>query len=119
MAFGLSAGAATLLGAVAAPIVGGLISSGASKSASNVQADASNRVADIQKQMYDQNQQNLRPYMQGGNVALSSLMGKLHDGSLGGSFTPQDYLANKDPGYQFQLDQGNQALRPTAGVGYA
>lgn len=38
-------------------------------------------------------------------------------GSLTAAFTPQDYLNNQDPGYQFQLQQGNQALRNAAGAG--
>lgn len=38
-------------------------------------------------------------------------------GSLTAAFTPQDYLNNQDPGYQFQLQQGTQALRNAAGAG--
>lgn len=38
-------------------------------------------------------------------------------GSLTSAFTPQDFLNNKDPGYQFQLNQGTQALRNAAGAG--
>lgn len=38
-------------------------------------------------------------------------------GSLAAAFTPQDYLNNKDPGYDFQLQQGTQALRNAAGAG--
>jgi hypothetical protein len=40
-------------------------------------------------------------------------------GSLTSQFTPQDFLNNLDPGYQFQLQTGAQALRnaDTPGVG--
>ena len=61
--------------------------------------------------MENTTRQDYSPYMQQGKVALSSLMGKINSGQLGGSFTGADYLANKDPGYDFQLQQGNQALQ--------
>lgn len=38
-------------------------------------------------------------------------------GSLTAAFTPQDYLDNQDPGYQFQLQQGTQALRNASAAG--
>lgn len=38
-------------------------------------------------------------------------------GSLTAAFTPQDYLNNQDPGYQFQLQQGTQALRNASAAG--
>lgn len=95
----------------------GLIGSDASQSAADTQSAASGRLAAQQNGMYQQNQQNLQPYMQGGNVALSSLGGKLANGSLGGQFTQQDYLNNKDPGYDFQLNQGNNALLNSQAAG--
>lgn len=96
---------------IGAGLGGALISANASKSAANTQADAANAATAQQEAMYEQNQANLKPYMDGGNVSLSTLSGKLADGSLGGNFTAADYLANKDPGYSFQLDQGQQALQ--------
>ena len=110
---GLSPG---LIGA-GVSLANGLMGSNASSNAAGGQVAASNRTADMQQGMYDQNQKNLQPYMQGGNVALSSLSGKLADGSLGGQFSNADFLANKDPGYQFQLDQGNQALQSSQAAG--
>jgi len=40
-------------------------------------------------------------------------------GQLTSNFTPQDFLNNLDPGYQFQLQTGGQAIRnaDTPGVG--
>ena len=49
----------------------------------------------------------LNPYLQTGNAANSKLGGYLGLGGAGGSAA--DILA-ASPGYQFQLDQGNQAL---------
>lgn len=102
---------------IGAGLGGALISANASKSAANTQANAANAATAQQEGMYEQNQANLQPYMQGGNVALSSLNGKLASGALGGSFTPADYLANQDPGYSFQLNQGQQALQNSQAAG--
>jgi len=102
---------------IGAGLGGALISSSASKSAANTQADAANNATAQQLAMYQQNQSNLQPYMQGGNTALSTLSGKMADGSLGGNFMPADYLANKDPGYDFQLNQGQQALQNSQAAG--
>jgi len=103
--------------AAAASLAGSLISSSAASDAAQTQVDASNRTADMQKGMYDQNQKNLAPYNAQGTSALSTLTGKMADGSLGGQFTSKDYLSNKDPGYQFQLLQGNQALQNSQAAG--
>jgi len=45
--------------------------------------------------------------------------GDLSFGQLTSNFTPQDFLNNLDPGYQFQLQTGGQAIRnqDTPGVG--
>src|ERR1035438_6520157 len=54
----------------------------------------------------------------GATTALTSQFGTA--GAPGNApFTAQDYLANQDPGYQFQLQTGGQALRnaDTPGVG--
>ncbi|HEY8879215.1 MAG TPA: hypothetical protein VIN03_16725 [Roseateles sp.] len=91
--------------------LGGAISgSNASHDAAGQQVDAANNATALQKAMYEQNQRNLSPYMQGGTSALSSILDMFKSGQLGGQFTGADYLANKDPGYDFQLQQGQQAL---------
>lgn len=94
-----------------AGLAGAVISSNAAQSAAGTQAAAADAATAQQEAMYQKSQQNLAPYMAGGNTALSTLNGKLANGSLGGSFTPADYLENQDPGYQFQLGQGQQALQ--------
>jgi len=50
----------------------------------------------------------LNPYMQSGTQANTMLQNQLSGGQLGGSFAPGDLT--KDPGYQFNLQQGEQAL---------
>lgn len=60
----------------------------------------------------------INPYMASGEQANTMLQNKLASGQLGASFTPGDLT--KDPGYQFNLEQGEQALarRQAAGGNY-
>lgn len=53
-------------------------------------------------------QAGLQPYSQAGLAANTQLQNSLSNGSLGGTFAPGDLT--KDPGYQFQLQQGQQAI---------
>lgn len=115
MAFGISAGAWLAAGAV---VGGSLISANASKSAANSQVGAANNATQLQQQIYNQNQANLSPYMGFGKDAGTTLASMLAPGGqLTQSFTPADYLANKDPGYEFQLQQGQQALQNSQAAG--
>ena len=51
------------------------------------------------------------PYQEQGEYATQQIREGLDTGTLGGSFTPDQYL--ESPDYQFQLEQGNQALDRT------
>ncbi len=53
-------------------------------------------------------QNQLNPYMDTGRQSNEMLSNKLGSGQLGGTFTPGDLT--RDPGYQFRLAQGEQAL---------
>jgi hypothetical protein len=109
------------LGAVGWGVVAaGALGAGAAVYSSNQQSKAANNAANIQKDALATNQANLTPYVQQGNAAgtqLSTLMGTGGNpnapgyGSLTHNFSAQDYLNNQDPGYQFQLQQGQQALQ--------
>lgn len=100
------------MSAIATAIVGGAVISGlASNSAASTQADAANNATATQQGMFNTTQANLQPYMGQGSISLSSLMGKINNGQLGGTFTGQDYLNNQDPGYGFQFQQGLQGLQ--------
>lgn len=50
----------------------------------------------------------LEPYQQTGLNANSELNRRIQSGELGSAYTAEDFQA--DPGYQFRLEQGNQAL---------
>lgn len=104
--------------AAAAVVGGALIGGAASKSAANTQADSANAATQAQLQMFNQTQQNLQPWVTSGQSSLASLQ----SGLANGQFTPQsvsgyaNYQAptmaqfQSDPGYQFQLQQGLNAL---------
>jgi hypothetical protein len=65
----------------------------------------------IEKQLLAQqraNQNLLQPYNEQGLQANQQINDAVNSGSLGAAFSPED-LEN-DPGYQFRLEQGNQAL---------
>lgn len=107
--------------AMAAATVGGsLISSHASNKAADTQANAANHAADLQQQNLAQTRQSLQPFINSGYDAQTSLrnmlgMGAPTDqgtyGSLMKPFGAAEFQKYQDPGYQFQLDQGNKALQ--------
>lgn len=106
-------GIGSILGAVAGPVISGIMGGNASQQAAQTQAGAANQASALQQQMYQQTQQNLAPWLQGGNVALSalqkglglsgpgiggspSLTGSGPPGTMGTSFNP---ALLSDPAY--------------------
>jgi len=94
----------------------------------NKQASAQEQAANTQAGMFNTIVGQEQPFINAGYGAttqLQQLMGiggnskAANYGSLNKPFTAQDYLANQDPGYAFQLKTGGQALRnsDTPGVG--
>jgi hypothetical protein len=104
---------------VAAAIAGGaIVSAGvgaySANKAAGAQKDAANQASNTQMGMFNQIQQNEQPYMSAGNAAvgqLSSIYG------LGGKGPNAQSIMNtlqQLPGYQFQMNQGVQALDRSA-----
>lgn len=103
---------------VAAAIAGSaVLGAVTSKGASNAQANASQQAQDTQLQMFNQNQQNLSPWLQSGqqgNQALQQFLGL----GPGGSFNANApgvapfnaSMLPGDPSYQWRLQQGENAL---------
>lgn len=107
----------------AASMIGGAISSSGAQSAARTQADAANRAADLQKQMFDKQVELQDPYRQAGLTGQNRLMELLGLGGNAGAagygryardFGMQDY--QQDPGYRFRLSEGLKALGHTAGA---
>ena len=94
-------------------IGGALIGAVGSNSAANTQADAANAATATQKAMFDQTQQNVAPWLQAGQGALAQ---QIAGTQPGGELNQQIYQPptmqqlQQDPGYQFQLQQGTNAL---------
>lgn len=96
--------------------------------AAGTQAGGQIQAANTQQSMFNTITGQQQPFIQAGYGAtsrLSDLLGTSGNkgaagyGSLTSGFTPADFLANLDPGYQFQLQTGGQAIRnaDTPGVG--
>jgi len=121
---------------VAAAVVGSsLIGADAAGKAANTQASAARYAADLQKQMFDQQNAQLAPSRAAGYGALSTL-GSLGSGTYGmydaqgnpigqgvGSgylqhqFNAEDLKAGLAPNYDFMLQQGQMANQRQANVG--
>jgi len=114
----LGAGALSVGGSIAS----GLIGSNAATTAAGEQAQAANNATNTQLGIFNQTQQNLLPYNQVGQSALSQLaqlFGLSTTGGTGTGVTPAtSQLATSAltnyPGYQFGLQQGNLAQQQSA-----
>jgi hypothetical protein len=111
------------VGVAGASLVGGLLSSGASEEASKQQVAAERAALAQQQSMFNTEQSNEQPYIQGGAGAqnqLNYLLGEGNQASYGsgsnasGSFGSLNQPFNAQtfqsmsPAYQFQLQQGGQ-----------
>lgn len=98
---------ASLVGTLAV----GAMSSGAASSAANSQADASAASISEQRRQADRSYADQAPYRQAGTNALGQLQGEIGQ-------QPTAAQVMSDPGYQFGLQQGQQALdRQSAAAG--
>lgn len=95
-------------------IVGGailgstLLSSNAAGKAADTQAAASDRAAQLQKEMFDKQVELQAPWRQAGERALTKL-------EAASDYTPFSYNAfTADPGYAFRLAEGQKALERSA-----
>jgi len=96
-----------------ATVIGGVLSSNAAGKAANAQAGAAANATAEQQREFDANQANLKPYRDAGLSVLPQLTsGLAPGGQFNRNFTMADF--NKDPGYQFRMDQGSQALQRSA-----
>lgn len=93
-----------------AALIGGVVSSNAAGKAADAQQNAASTASNTQLQMFNQEQANSAPWLQSGNAALTQLNSEMPD--LTRKFTAQDFQS--DPGYQFQLQQGQQAMQRSA-----
>jgi len=109
--FGMSAATAALVGAGAATVGSALISSNAASKAADKQAQGTSDALAENRRQFDVTQANQAPYLEAGKLALGKLATE--------NDTPLDATGiQMDPGYQFGLHQGQQAIdRQTAAAG--
>lgn len=120
MAFGISAGAAALIGggvAAAGSIISGMAGASASESAANTQAAAADRAAELQYKQYKEQQELQKPFREAGLTAQNKLLDYLGlspnaSGKYAGDFGMTNF--QQDPGYAFRLSEGTKALERTA-----
>ncbi len=90
--------------AIGASIGGGIDQSNAISGAAGAQAGATQAGIDEQRRQFDLTRSDTAPYRAAGTAALGQLQTE-----MGKPVTAADVMA--DPGYQFGLDQGQQALQ--------
>lgn len=108
----IGTGTALLLGA-GAGLIGAGMQAGAAKDAAGMQAESTSYAADIQKQMFDIQNQQQAPYRQAGYGALTRI-GELLPG-LTKPVSREEIMGL--PGYQFAMEQGTGAARQMMNVG--
>ena len=112
MGAGISVGTGLALaaGATAATgVAGSIISSNAAQSAANTQAQAADQASQLQQNQYQQTRSDLLPFQQEGTAANQTLNAELP--SLTAPFQPTQAQLAATPGYQFTLQQGEQAVQ--------
>lgn len=94
-------------------IVGGLVTSDASRRAANKQADAASQANQLAAEQYQQTRTDLMPWMRAGQQALPQLQA----GTQPGGWAVQPFglqQFHQSPAYQFNLQQGMQAIDKAA-----
>lgn len=107
-------------------VAGAAISSSASKSAANTQAQASEDASHLQNDQYNTTVQNLQPFTDFGKGNIDSLQSLLNNPALTQGFAYGPYAApsaftaptaaqaQQTPGYQFTLNQGLKSVQNSA-----
>lgn len=98
---------------IPAAIIGSsLLGANSASNAANTSANATNNAAELQNAQYQQTRADNAPWLAAGNTALNQLV------PLATNYTPFSYNSmTADPGYQFRLQQGQQALGHQAAAG--
>jgi hypothetical protein len=96
----------------------------AARDAARAQMGAAQTASNTQMQMFNQNQQNLQPYMDAGAANVGRLGDLVNSGDYAASYGGPSYTdpgfhfsgadVTSDPGYQFRMDQANKALSRSA-----
>lgn len=93
---------------IGSAIVGAAVSSESSSNAANQQNQAADRANAVAERQYQQTREDNEPWRQAGIGAL----GQINTGDFQRDFSASDY--RQDPGYQFRLSEGQNALERSA-----
>ena len=96
-------------------LLGGYLSGKSAERGAQTQADAMRESAAYQKQMFDIQNEQQRPYREAGYSALSDISGMKP--YLTQQFGPEQFQQGMDPGYAFRLQQGQMANQRAANLG--
>lgn len=107
IAVGIGTGVAGIAG-----LAGAAMNSSAAGNAADMQSAAEQQALAFQQQEWSQSQANEQPYLQAGAGALSSMQQMTAAGVP--QFTQADFLANQDPAYAFDKQQGINAIQASA-----
>jgi len=100
---------------VGGAVIGGVLTSQASKSAANTQAAAADRATQAQQDALAQQMELQKPFTEAGTTAVNQLSAMTQPGGAATkefSYGPFNYSA--DPGYAFRLKEGMNAMNATA-----
>jgi len=98
---------------VASAVIGGAVASNSSRRAADAQRDAASLANRTELDQFHQNREDMQPWREAGAGALGQLTaGMQSDGDYMQDFTLGDFI--RDPGYDFRLQQGQQALDRSA-----
>lgn len=98
-----------------AALVGGAMSSSASKKAAKSQAKSADAASQIQQENFEQTRQDLMPYKQAGDTSLNQLMGQMGaDGYFNQTYKGDEFNFQADPSYAFRQQQGQDAIQSSA-----
>lgn len=102
--------AAAIMGSA---VVGGVVASNAAGDAADAQVDAARTASQTELAMFNQNRKDMQPWRDAGTQALDQLTaGTVPGGQFDRKFTLADF--NKDPGYQFRMDEGQRGIEAGA-----
>jgi len=98
-----------------ATLAAGYMGSQAAQKAAGQQADAARYAAQLQQEQFNLINEQQKPYREAGYSALSDI-GAMKP-YLTQQYTPEDFAKGIDPGYQFRLQQGQEATNRMANMG--
>lgn len=98
---------------IGSAVVGGAVASSGAKKAAGAQVQAGQESNATQLAMYNQTRDDQEPWRKAGETALGQMnAGMVQGGDFNRDFTIADF--NKDPGYDFRMQEGQRALDASA-----